>query len=205
MTHISSFNDVVEKPEIIADNSKDIKRKIDRKPVMRCIYIEPESEYLHLAQRNCLTFYREFRFDEEPEKEWNEYREDIDRKTIKVKVLLAKLKLIYKSLKIKHTNCFNQNIDFVNKALLPLKYLIKHSAFQEEQECRMVYITSLDDPKVQMDFGKFLYVEYEPEVKANLDKIYVAPAATQYQPYFAKLLCDTNVKIELSNNPYRQT
>ena len=92
--------------------------------------------------------------------------------------------------------------------ILPLKYLIKHSAFQEEQECRMVYITSLDDPKVQMDFGKFLYVEYEPEVKAHLDKIYIAPAASHYEPYFAKLLCGKNnmgkkIKIEPSNNPYR--
>ena len=69
----------------------------------------------------------------------------------------------------------------------------------------MIYITSLEDPKVHMSFGKFLYVDYEPVVKSNLDKIYIAPAATQYQPYLAKLLCDTNVKIELSNNPYRQT
>ena len=89
--------------------------------------------------------------------------------------------------------------------LLPLRYLIKHTAFQEEQECRMIYITSLEDPKVQMSFGKSLYVDYEPAVKLNLDKIYIAPAATQYQPYLAKLLFDTNVKIELSNNPYRQT
>lgn len=43
------------------------------------------------------------------------------------------------------------------------------------------------------------------EEKVYIDKIYIAPAATQYQPYLAKLLCDTNVKIELSNNPYRQT
>jgi hypothetical protein len=89
--------------------------------------------------------------------------------------------------------------------ILPLKYLVKHSAFQEEQECRMIYITSLDRPEVKMEFGRFLYVEYEPDVKQHLDKIYIAPAATQYQPYLAKLLCDTNVKIELSNNPYRQT
>ncbi|MGP5552639.1 hypothetical protein ACTXNR_05470, partial [Psychrobacter celer] len=95
--------------------------------------------------------------------------------------------------------------NLLNEILLPLKYLIKHSAFQEEQECRMVYMTSLDDEKVQMDFGKFLYVEYEADVKSNLDKIYIAPAAIQYQPYLAKLLCNTNVKIELSNNPYRQT
>ena len=68
----------------------------------------------------------------------------------------------------------------------------------------MIYITSLDRPEVKMEFGRFLYVEYEPDVKSHLDKLYIAPAATQYQPYLTKLLCDTNVKIELSNNPYRQ-
>ena len=69
----------------------------------------------------------------------------------------------------------------------------------------MIYITSLKDPKVQMIFGKFLYVNYEINVRDNLDKIYIAPAATQFQPYLAKLLCDINVKIEPSNIPYRQT
>ena len=89
--------------------------------------------------------------------------------------------------------------------LLPLKYLIKHSAFQEEQECRMVYITSLNNEKVKMEFGKFLYVEYEADVRDHLDKIYIAPSATHYQSYLTKMLCDIDVKIELSNNPYRQT
>ncbi|MGP4970433.1 tetratricopeptide repeat protein [Psychrobacter aquimaris] len=207
LTHIQSLNDVVvEKEKILIDRvNDDSSKKINRKPVMRCIYIEPESDYVYLAQRNCLTFYREFSVEERPEKEWSNYKEGIDNKTVKVKLLLAKLKMIYKSLKIKHSKYFEQHFDVINKNILPLKYLIKHSAFQEEQECRMVYITSLNRPEVQMDFGKFLYVEYEPEVKAHLDKIYIAPAATQYQPYLAKLLCDTNVKIDLSNNPYRQT
>jgi len=91
--------------------------------------------------------------------------------------------------------------------LLLLDYKQLHKVWEtaEEQECRMIYMTSLDDKKVKMEFGRFLYVEYETDVKSNLDKIYIAPAATQYQPYLAKLLCDTNVKIELSNNPYRQT
>lgn len=186
------------------DNSSN-KKKIDKKPVMRCIYIEPESDYLYLAQRNCLTFYREFKITENPEQEWDNYKKDIDSKTMKVKALLLKLKVIYQSLKTKHSSDFDCYSDFIDKTILPLKYLIKHSAFQEEQECRMVYITSLDRPEVQMDFGKFLYVEYETDVKSNLDKIYIAPAATQYQPYLAKLLCGTNIKIELSNNPYRQT
>lgn len=193
--------DLAEKKE----NNSSIKKKIDRKPVMRCIYVEPESDYIHLAQRNCLTFYREFEIAENPKQEWDDYKKDIDSKTVKVKALLLKLKMIYQSLKTKHSSDFDRYSDFIDKTILPLKYLIKHSAFQEEQECRMVYITSLDRPEVQMDFGKFLYVEYETDVKSNLDKIYIAPAATQYQPYLAKLLCDTSVKIELSNNPYRQT
>ena len=114
-------------------------------------------------------------------------------------------------IKIKIVNpVLSNNIEILlNDILLPLKYLIKHSAFQEEQECRMIYMTSLDDEKVKMEFGRFLYVEYEADVRDNLDKIYIAPAATQYQPYLSKLLCESKdkkkVRIELSNNPYRQT
>ena len=183
---------------------------INKQSVMRCIYIDPETDYIQLAQRNRLTFHREFKVSEHPEQKWQEYKKAIDTLTTTVAELLNILKEDYQYIRDEDKEFFKENSELIDKILLPLKYLIKHSAFQEEQECRMVYITSLDDPKVKMDFGKFLYVEYEPEVKANLDKIYIAPAATQYQPYLAKLLCGTNslgkkIKIELSNNPYRQT
>ena len=181
-----------------------LRSKIDIKPVMRCIYIEPISEYIQLAQRSRITFYREFGATGSPEDKWNSYQKGIIEKTKNVKTSLQKLKDIYQNMKIEHIDDFNECSSFIDKTLLPLKYLIKHSAFQEEQECRIIYITSLDRPEVIMEFGQFLYVEYEADVKNNLDKIYIAPAANQYQPYLAKLLCDTNVKIELSNNPYRQ-
>ena len=199
-------------------DNKDIKR-VEKQPVMRCVYIDPTSDYIHLAQRNRLTFFREFGRENleggsipKAEIECTEYENYIDKKTEDFREAFVELKSIYndaidkkKSLKKLSKEDSDKIDSLLDMIILPLKYLVKHSAFQEEQECRMVYITSLDDPKVQMDFGKFLYVEYEPEVKAHLDKIYIAPAATQYQPYLAKLLCDTNVKIELSNNPYRQT
>ena len=204
-------------------DSKDIER-IERQPVMRCVYIDPTSDYIHLAQRNRLTFFREFGRESlkdisaaKAEAEWDEYKNYIKEKTNDFKKAFAELKKIYRdaieekgSLKGMSKEDIDEIDSFLEMIILPLKYLIKHSAFQEEQECRMVYITSLDDPKVQMDFGKFLYVEYEPEVKAHLDKIYIAPAASHYEPYFAKLLCGRNnmgkkIKIEPSNNPYRQT
>lgn len=195
---------------------------IEKQPVMRCVYIDPTSDYIHLAQRNRLTFFREFgrenlEEDSTPkaEIECTNYENYIDEKTEDFRKAFVELKNIYnnaidkkKSLKKLSKEDLDKIDSLLDMIILPLKYLVKHSAFQEEQECRMLYITSLDDPKVKMDFGKFLYVEYEPEVKANLDKVYIAPAATQYQPYLAKLLCGTNslgkkIKIELSNNPYR--
>ena len=203
---------IIPKKERISEKNKadsiEINKKIGKQSVMRCIYLDPDSRYIQLAQRNRLTFYREFEPYENAEEKWQEYNEEISKKTVEVERALQILVNIYQEIRYEYSQDFKMYSDFIDEILLPLKYLVKHSAFQEEQECRMVYITSLDDPRVQMDFGKFLYVEYEPEVKANLDKIYIAPAATQYQPYLAKLLCGTNslgkkIKIDLSNNPFR--
>lgn len=59
-----------------------------------------------------------------------------------------------------------------------------------------------------MIYGEVICANYEPEVKAHLEKIYIAPAGSHYEPYFAKLLCgknnmDKKIKIEPSNNPFR--
>ena len=186
------------------ESSKD-KKRINKQSVMRCIYIDPASDYIQLAQRNRLTFHREFNVSEHPEQKWQEYKKAIDTLTTTVAELLNILKEDYQYIRDEYKEFFKENSELIDKIFLPLKYLIKHSAFQEEQECRMIYITSLSDEKVQIVYGDFLYVEYESNVKNHLNKVYIAPAATQYQPYLAKLLCDTNVKIELSNNPYRQT
>ena len=215
--------------EVKVFQKSEIKYRVSKQPVMRCVYLDPASNFIQLAQRNKLTFYREFggaKVEQEiegalkekskAELEWTKYRNDIKKKTKCLNKEFKYLKKTYKKVVIekaiigKNDQKFSNETEvLISEILLPLKYLIKHSAFQEEQECRMVYITSLDDEKVKMDFGKFLYVEYEADVKSNLDKIYIAPAATQYQPYLAKLLCknkyQSKVKIDLSNNPYRQT
>jgi len=199
--------------------------KIEKQPVMRCVYIDPTSNYVHLAQRNRLTFFREFNDEtvqigsktlSKAEYEWKSYKSFIDQKTEDFSIAFTDLQSDYRVIvkeliEIEEVNpSLSSKIQvLLNEIILPLKYLVKHSAFQEEQECRMVYMTSLDDEKVKMEFGKYLYVEYKADVRNNLDKIYIAPAATQYQPYLAKLLCKSQnknqVRIDLSNNPYRQT
>ena len=197
------------------------KTRVSKQPVMRCVYIDPTSSYIQLAQRNRITFFREFgnetvvvqgREKSKAEYEWEEYKKYIDEKTVAFSDDFRTLKSTYESI-IKEKKAIasddlesSNNIDIlINEILLPLKYLIKHSAFQEEQECRMVYVTSINAPEVNIAHKKLLFVEYEAEVKENLNKVYIAPAATEYQLYLAWLLRDRDIKIDLSNNPYRQT
>ncbi len=201
--------------------SSDDKVRINKQPVMRCVYLDPTSNYIQLAQRNRITFFREFGKEvvevegikiSKAEHEWEKYKDYINEKTKFFNNVFIILKGAYSAtieekLKIQKDNSnLSDNIDILlNEILLPFKYLIKHSAFQEEQECRMIYITSINAPEVMMQHKKLLFVEYQAQVKENLNKVYIAPAATEYQLYLAWLLRNTDVKIELSNNPYRQT
>ena len=209
----------------IARKKASEKTSLSKKPVMRCVYLDPTSDYIHLAQRNRLTFFREFGDEKIEIKmpdgikeinwadiEWEKYKFELRRKTKDFEKAFKELKGIYKDLISKisilknvESNILSSVETLSNEILLPLKYLIKHSAFQEEQECRMVYVTSINAPEVVMQHKKFLYIEYEADVRHNLDKIYIAPAATEYRLYLAWLLRNSDVKIELSNNPYRQT
>ena len=202
----SSQENIIEQRSVPADE------KLNKYLVMRCVYVDPKSNYIQLAQRDRLTFYREFNNKIIADKKWESYQIDIKEKTEDFEIYVSELKILYNNIINEKKSLDKSNVEVIeycekllDEVLLPLKYLIKHSAFQEEQECRMMYITSLKDVKVQMVYGEALYVDYELNVKDYLDKIYIAPAANQYQPYLAKLLCDTNVKIELSNNPYRHT
>ena len=196
------------------------KLEVIKHSVMRCVYLDPASEYFHLAQRNRLTFFREFGDktiikdgikQSQAEYEWGIYQDYIKIITDEFKIAYEDLKVTYEeveteinsvrfilgSLKQKELNTL------LDEILLPLKYLIKHSAFREEQECRMIYITSIDRPEVTMKYGSFLYVEYEPSVKDHLDKIYIAPAALQHKRYFEYILQNVDVPIKVSANVFR--
>lgn len=188
--------------------------------VMRCVYLDPTSEYFHLAQRNRLTFFREFgekriikngTEQSQAEYEWGLYRDYMAIITSKFETAYNSLKTIYTEVETEISNLkitlassiYKALIILLDEMLLPLKYLIKHSAFREEQECRMIYITSVDRPEVTMEYGSFLYVEYEPSVQDHLDKIYIAPAAFQHKRYFDHILKDIDVPVEVSGNVFR--
>ena len=194
------------------------KNSLDKQPLYRCIYLDPDTGYVSLAKRDKATFYRELyaggknieEISEEADNIWNNYISSITDKEKEIKKYLKNISYEIKELssaqdisKEEKKHIF-ETLHFI---LLPLQYLIKHAAFQEEQECRMIYITSLNNEKVQLDWeSKQVYIEYEPEVKAHLDKIYLSPGALIYEDFFRHELDDPQnpkKKVRISSNPFR--
>ena len=91
--------------------------------------------------------------------------------------------------------------------LQPLRYLVKHAAFQEEQECRMVYIGDLlEDERIHTEWeNNQMYLEYAAPVRNSLDKIYLSPGAEPYADFFKRELPHLAKQggIRRSQNPFR--
>ena len=97
-------------------------------------------------------------------------------------------------------------LEAIRFILLPLQYLVKHIAFQEEQECRIMYTTHLHDEKIRHDWEKqWMYVEYEEPVLPHIDKIWLSPGAAKDQDFFRILLDkgENDNKVRISQNPFR--
>ena len=202
------------------DNKKPL---IGKSTLYRCIYLDPETGYWTLAQRDKSTFYREHNEDEDADakEKWEKYYKLISKKEECVeKYLFSKkdnnnksvssmLKLIFAG---GHSyNKYNKEekqyiLEAIRFILLPLQYLVKHIAFQEEQECRIMYITQFRDEKIHSDREKqWMYVEYEEPVLPHIDKIWLSPGAAKYQDHFRILLDQdgNKSKVRISQNPFR--
>ena len=175
----------------------DINNKINKLPVYRCIYIDNESDYIKLAKRSEIDFYKEGRT-----KFFTSYLDEINKKTDEVKKLIDKFKEVLNSMFGNNkSNEYLYNI--VNYILLPLKFLVKHAAFEDEQECRIFFITNLFDERIISNVKeKSMYLEYEPSVREHIKEIYLSIGAYQYEDFFIRCLRDSS-KVCRSRNPFR--
>ena len=218
------------------DSSKETEKPesnklIGKSTLYRCIYLDPETWYWTLAQRDKSTFYRENK--KAAKDQWNEYSTKISRIKGSVKnclfddnnSVLSMLKSISEELEESkapeesHTYGIEEKqkiLEAVRFILLPLQYLVKHIAFQEEQECRIMYTTHLHDEKIHHDWKtQEMYVEYEEHVLPHIDKIYLSPGSAKYQDFFRILLDqkeddepdkkenENESKVRISQNPFR--
>ena len=191
------------------------KPKIEKVSLYRCIYLDPKSGYLTLSHRDKSTFYLQYKEDEFTAKnQWDQYYKEISDKEESVKKHLFRIKKLTQNIlnTIHEKGCSDKKkekiLKTVRSILLPLQYLVKHNAFQEEQECRIMYITNIYDEKVHSDWEKqWMYVEYNAYVGYHIDKIYLSPGAEKYHDHFRILLGqkedDNKNKVRISQNPFR--
>ncbi|PIT23759.1 hypothetical protein BGI37_11420 [Snodgrassella alvi] len=154
-------------------------------PLYRCLYFDPKTEYMALAKRNKQSFYLEM-CDEENETvdidaKWQSYINNLNEERI-IQTIRDQLKKIKESMKNLLENAELQKIpnleQLLSLAVLPISCLIKHAAFEDEDECRMIYITHIGDEKIvePQDYQSTtsLYVEYT-HVENYIDNIYLGP------------------------------
>ena len=194
---------------------KNTREKLDKLPLYRCIYLDPQSGYVSIAHRDKVTFYAEAWYGKktaahqdickEAEKRWKKYQNEINKLAKKTKKYLSTLSKKIKAVAMDTENDVLQTLVFI---LQPLRYLVKHAAFQEEQECRMIYIIGdlLKDKRIRTDWSaKQMYLEYAPAVRESLKKIYLSPGAEPYADFFKRELphlAETG-DIRRSQNPFR--
>lgn len=209
-------NEILKRPEF-SMNERGDKANID-KPIKynlyRCIYIDPETGYLSLARRDKATFYQECAnsrnsknldsIREMAEARWENYSKIIERKENGIRDLMRRLTCLIDEIYEDGANAKEFVDRFMRIGLLKLQYLVKHAAYQEEQECRMIYVTGWKDEKIQSDYKlKTIYVECDGSVVEHLDGIYLSPGAKDAKDHFRVLLRDTEIKIRESRNPFR--
>ena len=180
----------------IEDKSIEDKKFIEKLPLYRCIYIDPDSKdkYINIAHRGNITFYRDGKSGD-----IKNYLDYIEEKNSKVIENLNKISRFIKELSFDDAKCKDEVINFL---LLPITFLVKHAAFEDEQECRIIYLTDLKNKSIKTIDNKFMYIEYEYKINDYLHKIYLSSGAYKYEDFFIRLL-NNDQDVCLSKNPFR--
>jgi hypothetical protein len=169
-------------------------------PLFRCIYFDLDSGLIHVAQREEWTFCREKGSCQD--NDWSDYKDKIDQVNDSVRVLIAEIKVLIKQINPAENS---DEAELIEEILLPLRYLIKHYAFKEEQECRTIYITQWNDKKIQLDPNlKRVYVDYQSILPA-MEKIFLSVGALHHESALQYLgqTTDKTFIVKRSHNPFR--
>ena len=192
----------------IQQEGRQISQDDPKAPLFRCIYIDPEtSQVVSIGHRDFHTFYkkndilynRKNKEDlaKEITKEITKYKEEIDKKIENVRGYLEDLKEEINKAK-------DQGLEesVICDLLLNLRYLVKHVAFKEEQECRIVMIKRPCDSENEQPIDEDVkhqrfYVNYLP-LGNYVKKIFFGPKAAgmelfqsllTYQKGFEDVIC----------------
>ncbi|MDR1112987.1 MAG: tetratricopeptide repeat protein [Bacteroidales bacterium] len=141
-------------------------------PLYRCVYIDPETKQIvALGHKDDYTFFRD-----NPEEDIATIQDKIKQYKNSIDGILQAVRTQFNELK----DFIKKNEKSINKEtvcdlLINLRYLVKHIAFKEEQECRIVKVEALGNhEKVKLADDRMFFIDTEA-IGRYIDKIYFAP------------------------------
>jgi hypothetical protein len=193
--------------EQLKTKENDLSKKDEdkRHALFRCIYIDPITHRVEtVGHKEAYLFYREN--EEKHGKEKKSYKNIKKKAENYHKTIIRLIENIRTKMERLKKIVEDEELDpiILGKLLINLRYLTKHVAFKEEQECRIVRICSLNGrEKIETDEDfKQMYVEYL-EAPSHVDKIYFGPKATGIE-LFQDILTNKSIKYipcKKSTNP----
>ena len=160
----------------------------EQQALFRCIYIDPKTRRVEtVGHKESYLFHRE-----NNEEKIEKYEAYIKGVIDNVRDAMRHLQDLVKDLEPA----------VVGQLLINLRYLTKHIAFKEEQECRIVKIHNLNDQtKVITEGFKQMYVEYL-NIPKHIDKIYFGTKANGMDFFQDMLIREGfNIVCKKSENP----
>ncbi|MDR0603621.1 MAG: tetratricopeptide repeat protein [Bacteroidales bacterium] len=175
----------------------------EKYPLYRCIYIDPATKMIiALGHRDDYTFFREepTANKETIQRKINDYKDDVNQNLKDVQREFEHLKVL---IEINENKIEKQ---LVCDLLLNLRYLVKHVAFKEEQECRIVKVEALaNHDKIKLEDDK-MFIETQA-IGKFIDKIYFAPNAADMEFFQEKMVYNgdgsKHIKCYRCNHPIR--
>ena len=162
-----------------------------RLALFRCIYIDPNTRHvITVGQKEEHYFHREGNVIA-----FKGYKKRMLKSIDDIRGMMNKLKNLVDD------DSLDKNI--IGQLLIKLRYLTKHVAFKEEQECRIIKICHLNDSEIN-DGSSYqqMYVNYEPKVLDHIEKVYFGPKTKGIERFRDMLIHKRlNINYERSKNP----
>lgn len=183
------FNEKVNINQNLIDNINE-KKKSPKEALFRCIYIDPvtnqiisvghKEEYIFFRENQeridlCNDLHKKNLLQKKISENISQYKKHINNCTLEVRENLEDLQLQIK-------NNPQLNLEIVSELLIHLRYLVKHVAFKEEQECRIIKVERLTNNKdvVKLENKSRMYIDYLP-IADNLKSVYFAPKTNGFE------------------------
>lgn len=188
--------------------------KTSKEPLFRCIYIDPLSKrVISLGHKEPCVFYRKNM--EYPSAdidiEVNNYLDYINGLKVQVQSALDELSSDIGTLFVEigdNQMLRNELLKIIPLLLLHLRYLIKHSDFKEEQECRIIKVEPLiNNSKILVsDDDNRMYINYLPVKVDNslyVERVYWGPKTINFELFKDRVKCQgDNIRCYKNEHPF---